>query len=326
MAHVKVADEQSTGKTKVSLALGSGGARGYAHIGVIQELESRGFEIVGIAGTSMGAVIGALHATNTLQQYTDWVLGLKKRDIAALIDITASGPGSMKAERVMSKVNDLIGGVLIEDLPIPFTALASDIVAQKEVWFQSGPLDLAVRASISIPGVITPIMVNGSLLSDGGLFNPVPTLPLASIPSDLVIAVSLSGPSDTVIEAETQPSRRSEILKSVIDLMREQDVMRWVTGKFNGELNTNGNQTNASDELTKAMNTLPSGLRTYDVVQMSILSMQNMIQRFQLAISPPDVLIEVPFDSCGMLEFHKAKEQIELGRDLAKQALDKLPS
>jgi NTE family protein len=311
-------------KTKVTLALGSGGARGYAHIGVIQELESRGYEVVGIAGTSMGAVIGALYATNTLQEYTEWVLGLKKRDIAALIDITASGPGSMKAERVMGKVNELIGGVKIEDLPIPFTALASDIVSQKEVWFQSGPLDLAIRASISIPGVITPIMVNGSLLSDGGLFNPVPTLPLASIPADMVIAVSLSGPSDTLLEEETQPAKKFDLVKTIINLMREQDAMRWVTEKFNGELTPNGHSSNNSDELNEAMNTLPPGLRTYDVVQMSILSMQNMIQRFQLAISPPDVLIEIPFDSCGMLEFHRAKEQIALGRKLAKQVLDKI--
>lgn len=308
----------------MTLALGSGGARGYAHIGVIQEIEARGFEVVGIAGTSMGAVIGGLYATNTLPEYTEWVLGLKKRDIAALIDITASGPGSMKAERVMAKVNALLGGVLIEDLPIPFTALASDIVAQKEVWFQSGPLDLAIRASISIPGVITPIMVNGSLLSDGGLFNPVPTLPLASIPSDLVIAVSLSGTSSNFLD-EIQPSKRLELLKRVFSLMREQDVLRWVTGKLNGDLTISNGQNNSSDELTRAMNTLPVGLRTYDVVQMSILSMQNMIQRFQLAISPPDVLIDIPFDSCGMLEFHKAKQQIELGRRLAIEALDKIP-
>ena len=312
------------GKPRVTLALGSGGARGYAHIGVIQEIEARGFEVVGIAGTSMGAVIGGLYATNTLPEYTEWVLGLRKRDIAALIDITASGPGSMKAERVMAKVNALLGGVLIEDLPIPFTALASDIVAQKEVWFQSGPLDLAIRASISIPGVITPIMVNGSLLSDGGLFNPVPTLPLASIPSDLVIAVSLSGTSSNFLD-EIQPSKRLELLKRVFSLMREQDVLRWVTGKLNGDLTISNGQNNSSDELTRAMNTLPVGLRTYDVVQMSILSMQNMIQRFQLAISPPDVLIDIPFDSCGMLEFHKAKQQIELGRRLAIEALDKIP-
>ncbi len=324
MRNIQQSKPDQSKKTKVTLALGSGGARGYAHIGVIQELESRGYEVVGIAGTSMGAVIGALYATNTLQEYTEWVLGLKKRDIAALIDITASGPGSMKAERVMGKVNELIGGVKIEDLPIPFTALASDIVSQKEVWFQSGPLDLAIRASISIPGVITPIMVNGSLLSDGGLFNPVPTLPLASIPADMVIAVSLSGPSDTLLEEETQPAKKFDLVKTIINLMREQDAMRWVTEKFNGELTPNGHSSNNSDELNEAMNTLPPGLRTYDVVQMSILSMQNMIQRFQLAISPPDVLIEIPFDSCGMLEFHRAKEQIALGRKLAKQVLDKI--
>jgi NTE family protein len=167
-------------------------------------------------------------------------------------------------------------------------------------------------------------MVNGSLLSDGGLFNPVPTLPLASIPADMVIAVSLSGPSDTLLEEETQPAKKFDLVKTIINLMREQDAMRWVTEKFNGELTPNGHSSNNSDELNEAMNTLPPGLRTYDVVQMSILSMQNMIQRFQLAISPPDVLIEIPFDSCGMLEFHRAKEQIALGRKLAKQVLDKI--
>jgi NTE family protein len=179
--------------TRVALALGSGGARGYAHIGVIEELEAQGFDIVGIAGTSMGALVGGLYAAKQLTAYADWARSLSQRDVLRLLDPTITGPGMLRADKVISKVTELVGDVHIEDLGIPFTAIASDLTARKEVWFQRGRLDTAIRASIAIPGLITPVVMNGRLLADGGLMNPVPVVATAAIPCDVTVGVSLAG-------------------------------------------------------------------------------------------------------------------------------------
>ena len=153
----------------VALILGSGGARGYAHIGAIQVLVERGYQVVAVAGTSMGALVGGLFAAGKLDAYTEWVTGLSQRDVIRLLDPALLGAGAFRAERLLARMSDLLDGALIEKLPIPYTAVATDIGARREVWFQSGPLDVAIRASIAIPGVITPIMVNGRLLVDGAV-------------------------------------------------------------------------------------------------------------------------------------------------------------
>ena len=131
--------------TRVALALGSGGARGYAHIGVLQVLEERGFQVVGVSGTSMGALVGGLYAAGRLDAYTEWVSGLAPRDLWRLLDISVKAPGVIRGEKVMSRVADLLEGVLIEDLPIPYTAIATDLLTRSEVWFQEGPVEAAIR-------------------------------------------------------------------------------------------------------------------------------------------------------------------------------------
>src|SRR5438874_1816415 len=149
------------GQTRVALALGAGGARGYAHIGVIEVLEQRGYEIVSIAGTSMGALVGGLRAAGSLAPYAEWVRGLTARQVVRLLDPSLKTPGAIRAEKILAKVSELVAGALIESLPIPFTAVATDLLAGKEVWFQEGPLDAAIRASIALPTLITPVMING---------------------------------------------------------------------------------------------------------------------------------------------------------------------
>lgn len=179
---------------RVALALGSGGARGYAHIGVAQVLEERGFEVVAVAGASMGALVGGVMAAGRLKEFTDWAVSLKQRDVLRLIDPKWALPGAMAADRLINHLNEFLGDVEIERLPIPYTAVATDIAARREVWFQRGPLRPAIRASIAIPGVITPVVVNGRLLADGGLLNPVPLEPTAAAGADLTVAVSLQAP------------------------------------------------------------------------------------------------------------------------------------
>src|SRR5450759_5392058 len=178
---------------RVALVLGSGGARGYAHIGAIDVLTERGYEIVAVAGSSMGALVGGLHAAGKLHDYTEWVTSLNQRDVLRLLDVSLNGPGVLRLERVLARMTEYLNGVLIEDLPIPYTAVASDLGARREVWITSGPLETAIRASIAIPAMITPIMVNGRLLVDGGVLNPVPMEPVMGVDADFTLAINLSG-------------------------------------------------------------------------------------------------------------------------------------
>ncbi|WP_206473484.1 patatin-like phospholipase family protein [Dietzia sp. KRD202] len=208
---------------RVALALGSGGARGYTHIGVIRELQARGHEVVGVSGASMGAVVGALYAAGKLDDFEEWVRGLTQPAVLRLLDVSFAGGGAIRANRIMAVIGAMLDDVRIEDLEIPFTAVATDLRARREVWFTRGPADVAVRASFAIPSVITPALVGGRLIVDGGVTNPVPLEPLAPVNSDLLLAVSLTGrrsgirgstfqessdPDEVSPEAEPKISRR----------------------------------------------------------------------------------------------------------------------
>jgi len=276
----------------VALALGSGGARGYAHIGAIQELEARGYEITSIAGTSMGAMVGGLYATGNLEEFADWVTKLSQRDVIKLLDPSINTPGPIKAEKLMKKVRTMLGGAKIEDLTMPFTAVATDLMQSKEVWFQSGPLDAAIRASIAIPSLISSVTIGGRLMADGGLLNPLPIAPLASNNADLLVAISLSGPGSQ--------SLGNPLL--IASDAKARDV--------------------STD--TAMLAKIPRGISTFDVLNRSIETMQGLITRYRTAGYPPDVKVEIPIDSVGMLDFHKAKGQIELGRSLTAKTLDKM--
>lgn len=178
---------------RVALVLGSGGARGYAHIGAIRALQERDHEIVAVAGTSMGALVGGLYVAGKLDDYVKWVSTLTQRDVLRLMDPSPFGAGAIRLERVLSRMSAILDGAQIEDLAIPFTAVATDLGARREVWFQSGPMDVAIRASVAMPGVITPIMVNGRLLVDGGVLNPVPIEPVMGLGADYTLGVALNG-------------------------------------------------------------------------------------------------------------------------------------
>ena len=188
------------GRTRVAVALGGGGARGYAQIGILGVLEERGYDIVSIAGTSMGAVVGGLYSAGGLDAYSEWVCGLAHRDVLRLYDVSPRAPGAIRGERIFARVTDILGDVRIEDLPLPFTAVATDLMAGEEVWFQEGPVDAALRASAALPGFMTPVVINGRLLADGGLVNPLPIAPTVTADADLTVAVAVSGPQRTLAD------------------------------------------------------------------------------------------------------------------------------
>lgn len=313
---------------RIALALGSGGARGYTHIGVLAELRERGHEVAAISGTSMGAVVGGLEAAGRLDAYTDWVTTLKQSDVLRLLDPAFTGPGVFWGQKVMERVADILGGARIEDLPIPFTAVATDLTHSREVWFQRGSVATAMRASIGIPSVFTPVVVGGRLLADGGLLNPVPVDALLGVQADATIAVSLSGrraddtsarPSSESADTEGLFGELSGALRrGVLESEPVRGLRQWWSGRFSHpEL--------ADDSLAEgdlAFEELPKGLRTTDVISRSLETAEALITRFRMAASPPDILIEFPQSLASTFDFHRAGELIEAGRVQTAQALD----
>ncbi|WP_036468785.1 patatin-like phospholipase family protein [Mycobacterium genavense] len=314
------------------MALGSGGARGYAHIGVIEALQDRGFEIVGITGSSMGAMIGGLQAAGRLDEFADWAKSLTQRTILRLLDPSISAAGVMRAEKILEAVRDILGPVAIEELPIPYTAVATDLLAGKSVWFQHGPLDQAIRASIAIPGVIPPHEVGGRLLADGGILDPLPMAPLAGVNADLTIAVGVSG-SEVIAKREPEPGATVELLNrmvrsttalldtSAVRSLLDRPTARAVLGRFGVDTYSDEDDDDA-DELVEAPGVPKLG--SFEVMYRAFDIAQSALTRHMLSAYPPDLLIEVPRSTCRSLDFHRAAEVIDVGRLLADQALDAL--
>ena len=184
--------------TTVSLVLGSGGARGLAHIGVIQWLTDSGYDIRSIAGSSMGALVGGIYAASKLETYAEWVLALERIQVLRLLDPTFGRDGLFKGERIMGVLRELIGDCAIEELPISFTAVATDLESGEEVWLREGGLFDAIRASIATPLVFTPFKHGTRTLLDGALVNPLPIAPTLTDDTDLTIAVNLSGAAESL--------------------------------------------------------------------------------------------------------------------------------
>ncbi|WP_062541427.1 patatin-like phospholipase family protein, partial [Mycobacterium celatum] len=308
--------------TRVALALGSGSARGYAHIGVINELRDRGYEIVGIAGSSMGALVGGLHAAGRLDDFADWARALTQRAMLRLLDPSITAAGVLRAEKILDAVREILGPVAIEELSIPYTAVATDLIAGKSVWLQRGPVDEAIRASIAIPGVIAPHVVDGRLLADGGILDPLPMAPIAAVNADLTIAVSLSG-NETEAERETESRPAAEWLNRMVrntSALFERPAARAVLSRFGAATPDAAAETEEVEEIPEE----PKLGGRFEVMNRTIDIAQAALARHTLAAYPPDLLIEVPRSACRSLEFHRAAEVIDIGRALASRTLDTL--
>lgn len=332
------------------MALGSGGARGYAHIGVIDELSARGYEVVGVSGSSMGALVGGLHAAGKLDDFAEWARTLTQRAVLRLLDPSISAAGILRAEKILDAVREIIGEATIEELPIPYTAVATDLIAGKSVWLQRGPVDSAIRASIAIPGVIAPHVLNGRLLGDGGILDPLPMAPIAAVNADLTIAVSLSGGDPGTATTPEDPERRpttewlNRMMRStsaVLDTASVRAVLdrptaRAVLSRFGASLPAeDGVDPDAGADAVDSIDTenvepdaeasepveVPR-LGSFEVLNRAVDIAQAALARHTLAAYPPDLLIEVPRTVCRSLEFHRAAEVIDVGRELTARALD----
>ncbi|QTI70735.1 patatin-like phospholipase family protein [Gordonia polyisoprenivorans] len=336
------------GGSRVALALGSGGARGYAHIGVIAELEARGFSLVTIAGSSMGALVGGLHCAGGLAEYVDWISGLNQLDVMRLLDVSLTKPGGViGAERIVARVQDILGDVAIEDLPIPFTAVATDLDAGRSVWFQRGRLVDAIRASIAIPGVIAPHLLDGRLLADGGILDPLPVAPTSAVASDVTIGVVLDGEGGSAARAARETKAKGVIRRNV-DPILSSEFVRSVRDRIGLDPHTDapdsadtspagtedigpagedpgGDSMTGEPKSGEPKSGEPKSMGRIEVLSRSLDIMSIALTRHQIAGYPPDILIEIPRKSVRTMDFHKASEMIELGRSKTAEALDRLP-
>jgi len=288
----------------ISLVLGSGGARGLAHIGIIHWLKENDYDIRSISGCSMGALVGGVYACDKLDVFEEWMRAISKLDIVRLLDISWGKHGLVEGERIMTALKDLVGDRRIEDLPIGYTAVAADIEREKEVWLKHGSLFDAIRASISLPLFFTPAELNGMSLLDGGILNPVPIAPTFEDDTDLTIAVNLGGsPTGT-----SQPVQKAEP-KNAGDLPAD---------------NVRSRVSSFIDDLKKRNPLDGAGSwKMLDIANQTFDAMQGAIARQKLAAYPPDHTIMIARDACGTLEFERADEMISLGYETAARSLGK---
>ncbi len=292
-----------TDKNKtVSLILGSGGARGYAHIGVIKAIEERNLEIRNIAGSSMGSVIGGIYAASELDTYKEWAFALTRSDVVKLLDLSFTRTSLFKGEKIFDVLKELIGDREIGELDRGFTAVATDIDAQCEIWLNAGPLFSAIRASTAVPGVFKPVEIGGRTLVDGGLVNPIPIAPTLSDTTDLKIAVNLNSLAETY-DAPGKDSGKSDAVRRE---GYQEKITNFLTDLLGGD-NADRKSPDAVDLLTK-----------------SIDVMQGGIARLKLAAYAPDKVVDIPRDACTFFEFHRAEEMAELGYRKTCAALDEL--
>lgn len=273
----------------IALYLGSGGARGYAHIGVIRELERQGYNIKFISGSSMGALIGGLYAAGKLDQYEEWILNLDPLNVLKLVDFSFKKGGIIEGEKVFKIIAEMIGTLNIEDLAIPFVAVATDIKSKQAYHFTKGSLSEAIRASIAIPTLFTPLLKDDMVLLDGGLCNPLGIVQ----PNDTTlysIAVDLNGKEKVNPQFKLSNGSKNRFIKKVSDFFHSKKVE------------------------SKKLNSI-------QIIQESIETMQKIIADAHLEKTEPNQTISIPGNLCEFYEFHKAEEIIHYGAQSAKFSL-----
>lgn len=282
----------------VALVLSSGGARGISHIGAIEELESRGYTITSISGTSMGALIGGIYATGKLGIYSEWMCSLTKMDVFNLVDFTVNSSGIVKGNKIIREMKRMIPDTDIRDLNIPYSAVATDVLTEKEVVFTSGSLYEAIRASISIPSVFIPFQLNSWQLIDGGVVNPIPANHVTRIPSDILVVVNL-------YSHETHPVP-DEVIEPPVS-KRQLKYIEAIHERINHII-----PKNSKDHIGY-----------FNLLQKTTSLMLSRIADLSLKQYQPDIIIDIARNAYGTYEFYRSREIIETGREAAKIAIDR---
>ena len=286
--------EELTKTKNVALALSSGGARGLAHIGAIEELEAQGYHISSIAGCSMGALIGGVYAAGKLNEFREWMKTIDRKKMLGLIDFSLSLNHIVKGTRIIEAIMEFVPDVNIEDLPIPYCAVATDLKAGHEVMFRKGSLFKAIRASISLPSFYEPVKRNDMILIDGGIMNPLPLNRVKRQAGDILVGVDVSGHDYKAqwdeLQRLTAIQKHDKSLKSkILDMLIPDNI-----------------EFNYYTVLSRAS---------------SLMIRQNSILMAKL--TNPDILVDIQMNRYGTFDFDKSEKLIAIGRQKTSQAIDK---
>ncbi|MBU4528709.1 MAG: patatin-like phospholipase family protein [Hoeflea sp.] len=299
---------------RIGLALGSGAARGWSHIGVIDALAEAGIEPEIVCGTSIGSLVGAAYVAGRLPALREWAMAATWREIVALVDVRLSGGGVVDGKQIVAFLKRLGIDAPIENYDKKYAAVATDLVTGREIWLQSGPVYEAVRASIALPGILSPARIDGQWLVDGGLTNPVPVSVCRALGADVIIAVNLNGdlvgrrfesgpaPSANAVQTPVPNESLDRMLNHLPEPLRAQARQMMP-------------------------NLLPKGASVpgyFDVISNSINIMQDQITRTRLAGEPPHVMLIPRLGDLGLMEFNRAAEAIAEGRACVENALPML--
>ena len=319
----------------VALVLSSGGPRGFAYIGAIEELLRRGYVISSVTGTSAGALVGGIYATGGLDAFKEWITGLTPAQVMTLMDPALSRTALVKGERLMREIRKRVPEVNIEDLPIPFTAVATDLYTGEEILFREGPLFDAVRASISIPSMFVPVRMGTRMLIDGGICNTFPLNRAIRTEGDILVGFNVNeidaGEIRSFLESRKELVEKGAALKEEAEhLFRETlstpgtDSLRRVK-----ELVQTGVETVREDRKLESDGRdkrIPTGAgdNVASILDRSFGIMNCAMARQSIALVPPDILVSLPYDTYqGVTAYARAGEIIEKGRELMSRALDR---
>jgi NTE family protein len=292
---------------KIGLALGGGVARGWAHIGVIEALEEAGIKADVVCGCSIGALVGGAYVAGRLPQLKDWALSLNWRQIVAMLDFGLAGGGLINGQAITRKLRQLKIDRPIEDYAVPFAAVAAELASGHEVWIRQGPIEEAVRASISLPGILSPVRVDGRWLVDGALVNPVPVSACRALGADIIIAVNLNSDFFETSSSATAAAR----LRRLQSHIGHPETDRSAKGSV-------------SEFVLRLMQPGPAAPGYFDVLITALGIMQDQITRSRLAGEPPQVLLMPRLASLSPMDFHRAAKAIEEGRMSVTHALPAL--
>ena len=294
----------------VALVLSSGGPRGFAYIGAIEELLDRGYRISSIAGVSAGSLIGGIYAAGGLDAFKEWLFGLDPVDVVSLMDFSLSRNYLVKGEKVIRTIKKRVPEVNIEDLPIPFTAIATDLFTGEEVVFREGPLFEAIRASISIPSMFKPAECRGRTLVDGGIVNTFPLNRVQRTPGDILVGFNVNQIDVSAVQdfldsraAINKKKTDSNLLGRIQASIQE---LRLVADGRDEHLPVSANE------------------NYFKILQRSFGIMNGALARMGIELTPPDILVDLPFDTYhGVYGYSHAQEIAQIGRSLMAEALDR---
>ncbi len=325
----------------VALALSSGGPRGFAYIGAIEVLQKRGYRITSVAGSSAGALVGGIYAAGGLTPFKEWLYGLDPVQVVSLMDFAPSRNSLVKGDKVIRAIKERVPDVRIEDLPIPFAAVASDLFTGEEVVFREGPLFTAIRASISIPSMFRPVKWHGHTLVDGGLVNTFPLDLVARGGDDILVGFNVNRIDAEGITSymktraaitetgellrERAQTRLKDTLASDAALLQKVRKAGAAGGRMIRERIDAGRLDRRLEAAARENNIPLDAADSYaSVLQRSFGIMNHTIARLQVELYKPDILVNLPFDSYhGVYGYSHAEEIVQEGRTLMKEALDR---